>query len=82
MMSSNHRLTVMLIKRKNVTTANEAPFSIKEVNKEIMTKPGMINKFSCFRFNENKEVCTEQLHLCVKGIRKVKKHYSNLNVQI
>ena len=59
---------------------NESPFSIKEIN-EVMTRPGMINKFLRWRSDENKKVCTEQLNLCVKGITRVTKYYSKLNVQ-
>ena len=32
-------------KKKKITRANDAPFSTKKINKEIITRPEMINRF-------------------------------------
>ena len=52
-------------KRKYIW-ANQAPFMKKELNKEIMTRSRLRNKFLRFRSEENKKAYNEQRNRCVK----------------
>ena len=54
----------------------------KELNKEIMTRSILRNKFLRFRSEENKKAYNEQRNRCVTLVRNAKKfHYSNLNMK-
>ena len=52
-------------KRKYIW-ANQAPLMKKELNKEIMTRSRLRNKFLRFRSEENKKAYNEQRNRCVK----------------
>ena len=67
---------------KKYTRANQAPFSTKEINKEIVTRSRLRNKFIRCRSDENKKEYNEQRNSCVKLVRSSKKaHYSNFNLE-
>ena len=67
---------------KKYTRANQAPFSTKEINKEIVTRSRLRNKFIRCRSDENKKEYNEQRNCCVKLVRSSKKaHYSNFNLE-
>ena len=69
-------------RKKKYTRANQAPFLTKEINKEIMTRSRLRNKFLRCRSDENKKAYNEQRNRCVKLVRNAKKaHYSNLNIK-
>ena len=54
----------------------------KELNKEIMTRSRLRNKFLCFRPEENKKACNKYRNCCVKLVSGAKKsHYSNLDIK-
>ena len=58
--------------------ANQAPFMTKELNKEIMTRLRLRNRFLRFRSEENKKKYNEQWKHWVKLVRNAKKsNYSN-----
>ena len=68
--------------KKKYTRANQAPFLTKEINKEIMTRSRLRNKFLRCRSDENKKAYNEQRNRCVKLVRSAKKaHYSNLSIK-
>ena len=68
--------------KKKYSRVNQAPFLTKEINKEIMTRSRLGNKFLCCRSDENKKACTEQHNRCAKLFRKNKNaHYSNLSIK-
>ena len=50
-----------------------SPFLMKEINKEIMTRSRLRNKFLRCRSHENKKAYYKQHNCCVKLIRKAKK---------
>ena len=52
--------------KKKYIRANQAPFMTKELNKEIMTRSRLRNKFLRFRSEENKKAYNEQRNRCVK----------------
>ena len=65
-----------------VARANQAPFLMKEINKEIMTRSRMRNKFLRCRSDENKIVYNEQRNRYVKLVKSAQKaHYSNLSIK-
>ena len=65
-----------------VARANQAPFLMKEINKEIMTRSRMRNKFLRCRSDENKIVYNEQRNRYVKLVKSTQKaHYSNLSIK-
>ena len=67
--------------KEKYTRANQAPFLTKEINKEIMIRSILRNKFLRCRSDENKKAYNEQRNRCVKLFRSAKKaHYSNLSV--
>ena len=69
-------------RKKKYTRANQAPFLTKEINKEIMTRSRLRNKFLRCRSDENKKAYNEQRNRCVKLVRSAKKaHYSNLSIK-
>ena len=45
--------------KSNYFRANQASFIKKELNKEVMTRSRLKNKFLRFRFQENKKVYNE-----------------------
>ena len=52
---------------------------MKEINKEIMTRPRLRNKFLRCRTDENKKAYNDP---CVKPVRRAKRgHYSNLSIK-
>ena len=68
--------------KKKYTRANQSPFLTKEINKEIMTRSRLTNKFLRCRSDENKKTYNEQRNRCVKLVRSAKKaHYSNLSIK-
>ena len=69
-------------RKKKCTWANQAPFLTKEINKEIMTRSRLRNKFLRCRSDENKKAYNEQRNRCVKLVRSAKKaDYRNLNIK-
>ena len=69
-------------RKKKYTRANQASFLTKEVNKEIMTRSRLRNKFLRCRSDENKRAYNEQRNRCVKLVRSAKKaYYSNLSIK-
>ena len=61
--------------KKKYIRANQAPFMTKELNKEIMTRSRLRNKFLRFRCEENKKAYNEQRNQgnrCVKLVRNAK----------
>ena len=69
-------------RKKICTRANQALFLTKEINKEIMTRSRLRNKFLRCRSDENKKAYNEQHNRCAKLIRSAKKaHYSNLSIK-
>ena len=69
-------------RKKKYTTANQASFLTKEINKEIMTRSRLRNKFLRCRSDENKKAYNEQRNRCVKLVRSAKKaYYSNLSIK-
>ena len=69
-------------RKKKYTRANQASFLAKEINKEIMTRSRLRNKFLCCRSDENKKAYNEQRNRCVKLVRSAKKaYYSNLSIK-
>ena len=68
--------------KKKYTRANQASFLTKEINKEIMTRSRLRNKFLRCRSDENKKAYNEQRNRCVKLVRSAKKaYYSNLSIK-
>ena len=62
--------------KKKCIRANQAPFMAKELNKEIMIRSRLGNKFLRFRSEENKKAYNEQRNQgnrCVKLVRNAKK---------
>ena len=69
-------------RKKKYTRANQASFLTKEINKEIMTRSRLRNKFLRCRSDENKKAYNEQRNHCVKLVRSAKKaYYSNLSIK-
>ena len=64
-------------RKKKYTRANQASFLTKEINKEIMTRSRLRNKFLRCRSDENKKAYNEQRNRCVKLVRSAKKAYYN-----
>ena len=60
-------------RKKKYTRANQASFLTKEINKEIMTRSRLRNKFLHCRSDENKKAYNEQRNRCVKLVRSAKK---------
>ena len=79
--------------KKSYIRENQAPFMTTELNKEIMTRSRLRNKFLRFRSEENKKAYNEQRYCCVtvvlplcyrcvKLVRNAKKsYYSNLDIK-
>ena len=68
--------------KKKYIRANQAPFMTKELNKEIMTRSRLRNKFLRFRCEENKKTYNKQRNRCVKLVRNTKKsHYSDFDIK-
>ena len=59
--------------KKKYTWANQAPFLTKEINKELMTRSRLRNKFLRCRSDKNEKSYNEQRNLHVKLIRSTKK---------
>ena len=69
-------------REKKYTRANQASFLTKEINKEVMTRSRLRNKFLRCRSDENKKGYNEQRNRCVKLVRSAKKaYYSNLSIK-
>ena len=69
-------------RKKKYTRANQASFLTKEINKEVMTRSRLRNKFLCCRSDENKNTYNEQRNRCVKLVTSAKKaYYSNLSIK-
>ena len=69
-------------RKKKYTSANQVSFLTKEINKEIMTRSRLRNKFLCCRSDENNKGYNEQRNRCVKLVRSAKKaYYSNLSIK-
>ena len=69
------------IKRKYVR-ANEAPFMTKELQKAIMKRSRLRNKFLKDRTENNQKNFKHQRNFCKKLLRTTKKsHYSNLDIK-
>ena len=61
---------------------NQAPFLTKEINKEIMTRSRLRNKFLCCRSDENKKAYNEHANCCVELVRSARNaHYSNFSIK-
>ena len=61
---------------------DQASFMTKELNKEIMIRSRLSNKFLRSRSEENKKAYNEQRNRCVTLVRNPKKsHYSNLDIK-
>ena len=68
--------------KKKYITANQAPFMTKELNKEIIDRSSLRNKFPRFRLEENKKAYNKQRNRCITLVRNAKKsHYSNLDIK-
>ena len=62
--------------------ANQAPFLMKEIKKEIMTRSRLRNKFLRCRSDKNKKAYDEQRNRCVKLVKSAQKaHYSNHSIK-
>ena len=69
-------------RKKKYTRANQVPFLTKEINKEIMTRSRLRNKFLRCRSDVNKKAYNEQRNRYVKLVRSAKKaYYSNLSIK-
>ena len=69
-------------RKKKYTRANQVPFLTKEMNKEIMTRSRLRNKFLRCKSDEIKKAYNEQRNRCVKLVRTTKKaHCSNLSIK-
>ena len=69
-------------RKKKYTRANQASFLTKEINKEIMTRSRLRNKFLRCRSDENKKAYNEQRNRCVKLVRSAEKaYYSSLSIK-
>ena len=69
-------------RKKKYNRANQASFLTKEINKEIMTRSRLRNKFLRCRSDENKKAYNEQRNRCVKLVRSAKKgYYSNVSIK-
>ena len=58
--------------KKKYIRENQAPFMTKGLNKEIMIRSRLRNKFLRFRSEENKKAYNEQRNRCVKLVRNAK----------
>ena len=66
--------------KKRYVRANQAPFINKKINKEIMKRAHLRNKFLNTKSNIDRKACNEQRNLCVSLIRSEKKNFfSNTN---
>ena len=65
-------------RKKKYTRANQASFLTKEINKEIINRSRLKNKFLRCRSDGNKKAYNEQRNRCVILVRSAKKaYYSN-----
>ena len=77
-----HELDYQAPRKKKYTRANHATFLTKEINKEMMTRSRLRNKFLRCRSDEHKKAYNEQRNRCVKLVRSAKKaHYINLSIK-
>ena len=60
-------------KEIKATTGKQVPFPTKEINKKILTRSRLRNKFRRCRSNENIKAYNEQRNRCVKLVRNAKK---------
>ena len=68
--------------KRKYTRSNQVSFLTKEINKEIMTRSRLRNKFLCCRSDKNKKAYNEQRNGCVKLVRSAKKaYYNNLSIK-
>ena len=66
--------------QKRYVRANEVPFINKKINKEIMKRCRLRNKFLNAKSDIDKKAYNKQRHLCVSLIRSEKKNFfSNIN---
>ena len=69
-------------RKKKYTRANQASFLTKEINKEILIRSILRNKFLRCRSDESKKAYNEQRNRCVKLVRSAKKaYYNNLSIK-
>ena len=64
------------IKQQHVR-ANQAPFINKNINKEIMKRLQLRNKFLNTKSDIDRKACNKQHNLCVSLIRREKKNFFN-----
>ena len=73
----------MALLKKKILKNNQSSFITKEVQKAIMTRSRLRNKFLKTKSQECKQAYNKQRNLCVTVVRKAKKNYfNNLNVRI
>ena len=66
--------------KKGYIRANQAPFINKNINKGIMKRPRLRNKFLYTKSDNDRKVCIKQRNLFVSLIRSEKKNFlSNIN---
>ena len=68
--------------KEKLVRANNSPFMNKTLNKAIITRSRLKNKFLKKTNEENKSIYSKQRNYCVNLLRKVKKnYYANLNLK-
>ena len=68
--------------KKRYVRANQAPFINKKINKEIMKRSSLRNKFLNTKNDIDREAYNKQHNLCVSLIRSEKKNFfSNINMR-
>ena len=58
--ASKKSLDYQATRKKKYTMADQALYLTKEINKEIMTRSSLRNKFLRCRSDENKKACNDQ----------------------
>ena len=68
--------------KKKYLRANDGPFMIRELRKEMMHRTRFLNKYNKEKTNENLEAYKRQRNKCVKMLRKAKfNYYKNLDLK-
>ena len=70
--TSKKQLKLLSSYKKKHTKAKQVPFLMKEINKEIMNRLRLRNKFLRCRSNENKKTYNDQCNRYVKLVRSTK----------
>ena len=63
--------------KKRYVRANQAPFMNKKLNKEIMTRSCLTNKFFKTKTDANRKAYNKQRNYCVSLLRREKKSFFN-----